>query len=151
MENVSLNTHEQHYKLSFFFFLIRLSRKFKLIRCDLNRLQYLKQTASHGKDPPDHLQGLTGVRQEGQPAEGKSHQHSCTNSHQQEKPTRRGSHRHAGVIAQQKRSRHGARTKKQTTVDEMWTFLVKQIHSHKNLSPIAQSYVFNLQKNCPSA
>lgn len=60
-------------------------------------LQYLKQAASHGKDPPDHLQGLTGVRQEGQPAEGKGHQHSCSNSHQQEKPRRRGSHSQAGA------------------------------------------------------
>lgn len=115
-----------------------------------NRLKYLKQTASHGKDPPDHLQGLTGVRQEGQPAEGKSHQHSCTNSHQQEKPTRRGSHRYAGVIAQQKPYGYAARTKKQTTVDEMRTFLVNQTHSHKNLSPTAHSYVFSLQKDCPS-
>lgn len=58
-------------------------------------LQYLKQAASHGKDPPDHLQGLSGVRQEGQPAEGKSHQHSCGNSHQQEQPKGGGWHSQA--------------------------------------------------------
>lgn len=64
-------------------------------------LLYLKQTTSHGKDPPDHLQGLTGVRQEGQPAEGKSHQHSWSNSHQQEQPMRHGSHRQTCVISEQ--------------------------------------------------
>lgn len=48
---------------------------------------YLKQTTSHGKDPPDHLRGMTEVGQKGQPAEGKSHQHCWSNSHQQEKPT----------------------------------------------------------------
>lgn len=53
---------------------------------------YLKKTPSHRKDPPDHLQGLAGVRQEGQPAEGKSHQHSCSNSHQQEKPAHNKHH-----------------------------------------------------------
>lgn len=38
-------------------------------------LLYLKQTTGHGKDPPNHLQGLVRVREEGQPTEGKSHQH----------------------------------------------------------------------------
>lgn len=58
-------------------------------------LLYLKQTASHGKDPPGHLDDLTGVRQERQPAEGKSQQHSRSNSHQQEKPTgQRSTDRH---------------------------------------------------------
>lgn len=47
---------------------------------------YLKETTSHGKDPPDHLHGLVGVRQEGQPTEGKSHQHCQSNSQQQEEP-----------------------------------------------------------------
>lgn len=79
-------------------------------------LQYLKQAASHGKDPPDHLQGLTGVRQEGQPAEGKGHQHSCSNSHQQEKPRRTGSHSQAG--ARQKWTGYVATTKRETTVDK---------------------------------
>lgn len=49
--------------------------------------RYLKQTPSHGKNPPDHLHGLAGFSQEGQPAEGKSRQHCYTNPHQQEKPT----------------------------------------------------------------
>ena len=48
---------------------------------------YLKQTAGHRKDPADHLQDLTQIRQERQPAEGKSHQHSQSDSHEQEKPT----------------------------------------------------------------
>lgn len=69
-------------------------------------LLYLKQTTSHGKDPPDHLQGLTGVRQEGQPAEGKSHQHSWSNSHQQEQPMRQGSHRQTCVISEHKQFRY---------------------------------------------
>lgn len=48
---------------------------------------YLEETSSQGKDPPDHLDDLPGVRQERQPAEGKSHQHSQSDSHEQEKPT----------------------------------------------------------------
>lgn len=36
-------------------------------------LLYLEETAGHGKDPPEHLDDLTQVRQERQPAEGKSH------------------------------------------------------------------------------
>lgn len=51
------------------------------------RRLYLEETSSHGKDPPDHLEDLPGVRQERQPAEGKSHQHSQSDSHEQEKPT----------------------------------------------------------------
>jgi len=52
----------------------------------LKLLLYLKQAASHGKDPPNHLHGVTGAGQEGQPAEGKGHQHRQGNSHQQQKP-----------------------------------------------------------------
>lgn len=52
----------------------------------VEKLVYLKETTSHGKDPPDHLHGLVGVRQEGQPTEGKSHQHCQGNSQQQEEP-----------------------------------------------------------------
>lgn len=59
-------------------------------------LLYLEQTAGHGKDPPDHLDDLTQVRQEREPAEGKSHQHSQSNSHEQEKPT--GRHRHGSPL-----------------------------------------------------
>lgn len=58
-------------------------------------LLYLEQPAGHGKDPPDHLDDLTQVRQERQPAEGKSHQHSRSDSHEQEKPTgKRSTDRH---------------------------------------------------------
>lgn len=62
-------------------------------------LLYLEQTAGHGKDPPDHLDDLTQVRQERQPAEGKSHQHSQSDSHEQEKPTgRRSTDRHGSPL-----------------------------------------------------
>lgn len=97
-------------------------------------LLYLKQTASHGKDPPDHLQGLTGVRQEGQPAEGKSHQDSWSNSHQQEKPTWRGSHRQACVISERKKYSYTTNNaKKQAIPNKIGTFLWPQYLKNANV------------------
>ena len=42
---------------------------------------YLKETSCNREDPPEYLQGLLGVRQEGQPAEGKGHHHNDHHLH----------------------------------------------------------------------
>lgn len=98
-------------------------------------LQYLKQAAGHGKDPPGHLQGLTGVRQEGQPAEGKGHQHSCSNSHQQEKPGRRGSHSQADKWS----------NNKEGTEDKMGPVFAKPSKPTSIFNPIYAFRHFDLQ------
>lgn len=47
---------------------------------------HLKQATGHREQAVDHLQDLMGVGQEGQPTEGKGHQHCHSNFHQQEQP-----------------------------------------------------------------